>query len=94
MRCTPRTSPGGAGIILFFNNANALVQMLADDALRGRVMGAYSLTFFGLMPLGSLAMGTLAEHIGEPLTVGLGAAVLLACAVTIHLAYPALRKTA
>jgi len=81
----------GAGLILFFNNANALVQTLADDGLRGRVMGAYSLTFFGLMPLGSLAVGTLAERFGEPWTVGMAAAVLLACAVIIHLAQPTLR---
>ena len=68
------------------------MQTLADDTLRGRVMGAYSLTLFGLMPLGSLAMGTLAERIGEPWTVGLGATALLACSLTIHLADPALRK--
>jgi MFS family permease len=84
----------GAGLILFFNNANTLVQTLADDALRGRVMSAYSLTFFGLMPLGSLAMGTLAERIGEPWTVGLGAAALLAGVAAIHLAHPALRALA
>ena len=84
----------GAGLILFFNNANALVQTLADDGLRGRVMGAYSLTFFGLMPLGSLAAGTLADHIGEPWTVGLGAAALIVGAVAIHLTHPALRALA
>jgi len=82
----------GACLILFFNNANALVQTLADDQLRGRVMGIYSLTFFGLMPLGSLAMGTLAEHIGEPWTVGLGGVALLVVAVAVHLTHPALRK--
>jgi MFS family permease len=81
----------GVGLILFFNNANALIQSLAADDLRGRVMGAYSLTMFGLLPLGSLGMGTLAAQIGEPWTVGLGAAALLACAVTIHLAHPTLR---
>jgi len=82
----------GAGLILFFNTANALVQKLADDALRGRVMSIYTLTFFGLMPLGSLAMGTFAESLGEPLTVGLGATVLLVSATAIQLAFPALRK--
>jgi predicted MFS family arabinose efflux permease len=82
----------GAGLILFFNNANTLVQRLSDDALRGRVMSVYSLTFFGLLPLGSLLAGTLAESFGEPLTVGLGATVLLACTAAIQLAFPALRK--
>jgi predicted MFS family arabinose efflux permease len=82
----------GVGLTLFYNNANALVQLLSDDAVRGRVTSVYSLMFFGLLPLGALAMGTVAEHIGEPWTVGLGAALLVAVASAIHLAYPELRK--
>jgi MFS family permease len=83
----------GVGLILVFNNANVLLLTLADEALRGRVLSVYSLTFFGLMPLGSLAMGTAAEHLGEPLTVGIGAAVLLACALGVAVGYPALWRT-
>jgi MFS family permease len=52
---------------IFINNlANALVQTAVPDAMRGRVMGVYTLTFFGLMPIGALWTGALAERVGEP----------------------------
>ncbi len=65
----------GAAQVLFSNLANALVQTQAADELRGRVMGIYSLTFMGLMPLGGLLAGVVAQAIGEPLTVGLAAGI-------------------
>jgi MFS family permease len=82
----------GAGLILFFNHANTLVQTLADDQLRGRVMGTYTLTLFGLLPVGSLAMGALAERIGEQWTVGAAAGLLFVLSLAVHLAAPALRR--
>jgi len=81
----------GATSILVYNTANALVQSLADDPLRGRVMGLYTLGVLGLMPVGSLLAGILAEHIGEPGTVVLGAAVMLACALAVWIFFPKLR---
>jgi predicted MFS family arabinose efflux permease len=82
----------GAGSILIYNTANALVQTLADDPLRGRVMGLYSLCLMGLMPVGSLLAGTVAERIGEPGTVMLGAAIMLACALAVWILFPRLRE--
>jgi predicted MFS family arabinose efflux permease len=82
----------GAASILIYNTANALVQTLADDPLRGRVMGLYSLGVLGLMPIGSLLAGTMAERIGEPGTVALSAAVMLACALAVWIFFPDLRK--
>jgi predicted MFS family arabinose efflux permease len=67
----------GWGFMAFFNTTNALVQELTPDALRGRVMGLYSLSFFGLVPLGALRAGGAAAHVGEPATVIAGALVLL-----------------
>jgi MFS family permease len=81
----------GAGAILIYNTANALVQTLADDALRGRVMGLYSLGVLGLVPVGSLLAGTVAERIGEPGAVMLGAGVMLACALAVWVLFPGLR---
>ena len=40
-------------------------------------MSIYLLSFFGLMPIGALLAGSVAEWIGEPLTVAIGAAILL-----------------
>jgi MFS family permease len=82
----------GLAIILVMNLANALVQTLAPDALRGRIMAIYSLTFFGLMPIGSLWAGASAEHFGEPTTVILGAAVSLVVAGLLWVFAPWLRR--
>jgi hypothetical protein len=53
---------------------NALVQHRVTDDVRGRVMGAYMLTW-GLMPLGSLPMGMIADRIGTPVAVASGAII-------------------
>jgi predicted MFS family arabinose efflux permease len=84
----------GAASILVYNTANALVQTLADDALRGRVMGLYSLCVLGLMPVGALLAGTVAERIGEPDTLMLSAGVMLACALVVWIRFPKLRELA
>jgi MFS family permease len=56
----------GASQILTMNIANALVQTHVPDYIRGRVMGVYTFTFFGSMPLGALLVGTMGENFGEP----------------------------
>jgi MFS family permease len=59
----------GFSFVLLNNIANALVQIHVPDELRGRVMGVFVLVFFGATPIGSLLAGSLADWIGEPLTV-------------------------
>jgi len=81
----------GIGQVLVLNLANILVQEQAADELRGRVMGIYSLIFLGLMPVGGLLAGAMAERIGEPATVILGGAVSLAFAIAAWLFLPRLR---
>ncbi len=84
----------GSGLanILIFNLANALVQTHSPDALRGRVMGVYTLTFFGLMPLGALGVGLTAEHLGQPAAVLIGAGVMLGAATALAILMPHLRR--
>ena len=41
---------------------NTLLQSITQDELRGRVMSVYSLAFLGLMPLGSLVAGAVADR--------------------------------
>ena len=59
----------GFGMIVFFNSTNTLIQSLADEDKRGRVVSLYTLSFLGVTPIGSLAAGAIADHIGVPLTV-------------------------
>lgn len=82
----------GWAFMIFFNSTNALVQTHVPDELRGRVMGIYTLTFFGLVPVGSLVAGATAARIGEPLTVTLSALFLLAAAVTVRVRVPELSR--
>ncbi len=66
---------------LMMSLANTLLQGLVPDAMRGRVMSVYTLIAGGLMPLGSMLLGSLGEAIGVPLAVGLGGIVTIAVAV-------------
>jgi predicted MFS family arabinose efflux permease len=81
----------GWGTMLALNIANILGQLHVPDALRGRVMSIYALSFFGMFPLSALLSGTLAELIGEPATVALGASVALAFGGWLWLRVPQLR---
>jgi MFS family permease len=74
------------------NLANAMVQTMVPDHVRGRVMGIYTLSFFGFMPIGALLAGAAAVAIGAPLTIALSAAGLLACAAAVALAVPSIRR--
>jgi hypothetical protein len=46
-----------------------MIQLHTKDALRGRIMSMFSMTFVGMMPIGSLLGGMVAERLGAPATV-------------------------
>jgi predicted MFS family arabinose efflux permease len=74
----------------FMGGNNALVQHRVTDDVRGRVMGAYMLTW-GLMPLGSLPMGMIADRIGTPVAVATGAIISSVLAGILGLTSSAVR---
>ena len=82
----------GIANIFIFNLANALVQTLVRDELRGRVMGLYSLTFFGFLPVGALWIGTLAENVGEMGAVVLSSTIMLLLCAAVAWTVPELRR--
>ncbi len=82
----------GAAAIMIFNLANALVQTLVRDELRGRVMGLYSLTFFGFLPIGALWIGAIAHHFGEAAAIIVNGCLLLVFCSLITLFVPGLRR--
>lgn len=81
----------GWGFLIIANLTGALVQTLAPDELRGRVTGVYSLVGFGSLPLGALIAGAMAQWVGAPLTVILGAVILLLFAIGTYVFAPVLR---
>jgi predicted MFS family arabinose efflux permease len=80
----------GFAYVTLMNSSNSLVQTQVRDDLRGRVMGIYTLTFFGLMPIGSFLAGEVAQRVGTPVTVFAGGIILLISAVVIWLRSPEL----
>lgn len=82
----------GLSFMLTVNTTNALVQSQIPDHLRGRVMGIYTLIFFGGMPLGSLLTGVLANYIGETQVIVLSAIILAVFAGFIWFRRPELRE--
>jgi len=82
----------GWAFMTFINLANNLVQHIVPDHLRGRVMSIYALIFLGMMPIGSMLGGSLAEAFGTPLAVIASASVALAFAIALFIGAPFIRK--
>jgi MFS family permease len=66
----------GVALMMVFSTVTSLVQLIAPDQMRGRVMSIYMLSFRGGMPLGSLVSGWLATVTSAP-TVLIANGVLL-----------------
>ncbi len=73
----------GFFMIIFLATANTATQLRSPDKLRGRIMGFYSLCFLGMSSIGSLLTGFLANHIGAPHAVMLGAITCMAVGLTV-----------
>ena len=54
----------GFAVVLIAAGSNTLLQTWVRDDMRGRVMATFSMAFLGIAPLGSLAVGALANAIG------------------------------
>jgi MFS family permease len=73
----------GVAQAVYFSTSNTLVQVAVPDALQGRVMSVYMVTW-GLQPLGSLPQGVLADWFGAPIV--LAGAGLLSCLIVAIIA--------
>ena len=71
---------------------NTLLQTLAPEELRGRVVSVYTLAAVGLAPIGAVAAGTLSEHFGVPAAMALGGAVCLVGSLLTVWRTPELRE--
>jgi len=81
----------GFCMIAYMTNANTTIQLIVPNELRGRVMSIWTLVSFGMMPIGSLIFGAIAQVWGAPLALGLGGAVCGVAAVSMALLGSTLR---
>jgi len=71
--------------------ANGLLQSIAPDELRGRVVSAYVFVAVGLVPVGSFISGALAHVVGVDWAIGACAVIVFAHSAWAFAKNPALR---
>jgi predicted MFS family arabinose efflux permease len=59
----------GAMLLAVFTSIGSLVQMIAPDNMRGRVLSVYNVAFRGGMPVGSLVVGALVKEFSAPVVL-------------------------
>lgn len=67
----------GGTLMAYDPTMATVLQVLSTDAMRGRMMGLYALTF-GFTPLGGFAAGIVATVLSAPIAIGLSGGVILA----------------
>jgi MFS family permease len=82
----------GASFVIHQASLNTLLLMVAPEAVRGRVMGLYSMSVFGLQIFNGPAVGTLAVIIGMSSALSLVGTMIVVITFTIALKIPALRR--
>lgn len=82
----------GVGFMLEFALVNTLLQTRVADAMRGRVMALYTLTFFGFAPFGNLMVGALSEQIGLSPAISLFAGISLLFSLVVLYRIPLLKS--
>jgi MFS family permease len=86
----------GFATMIQMGSSNTLVQSMAPDHLRGRVVSCYTMMFMGMAPLGALLAGFLAkpEYLTAPWTVALGGTLAVLGAIVFAIRLPLLRAEA
>jgi MFS family permease len=82
----------GLATLSFIGSSNIMLQTLAPDDMRGRAISVYAMILLGLVPAGSLLLGSLATLLELRWTFVLGGAVSLVCALAIALTQPQVRS--
>jgi len=69
----------GAGLVVTAASINTILQTVAEEDKRARIISMYVMCFLGFAPIGNFTAGALAEKIGAHWT-------LLACGLVVILA--------
>jgi len=82
----------GFGMMLLMATSNTVIQSIVADEMRGRVMSFFTVAIMGTAPFGSLLAGSLAGHLGVPLTIALGGMCCLIGAMVFAIKLPNIRR--
>jgi len=81
----------GVAQAIYLASNTTLIQLAAPDHLRGRVQSVFMM-MFGLMPLGSLPQGILADLIGAPVVIASTGLLAFVVVVVFAIRAPAIRR--
>jgi predicted MFS family arabinose efflux permease len=82
----------GFSMLVISVSTNMILQTIVDDDKRGRVMSLYTAAFLGVVPLGGLIAGTLADRIGATNTVFAGGVIFFVAAFYLLRQLPLLHR--
>jgi MFS family permease len=82
----------GLGFMTQFTTINTLLQTRVHDDFRGRVMGLYTITFFGFAPFGNLLIGFLGQKFGLTLAMTLFAVCSLILSQLVLMKTPTIKE--
>jgi MFS family permease len=81
----------GFGVMSHMASSNTILQTIADDDKRGRVMSFYTIAFIGTAPIGSLMAGAMASRLGASNTLVICGLACLAASAVFAARLPAIR---
>jgi MFS family permease len=80
----------GASQVGYYATTNTLIQLLVPARLSGRVLSLYVLTSIGVMPIGNLLAGLVAERFGPTTALFGGGLITLVVVTAVIVRYPTL----
>ncbi len=81
----------GLAVLSFAGSSNVMLQSMSPDDMRGRAISVFSMIILGLVPAGSLVLGSLATFVGLEASLVTGGAVAFVATLAIWLTNPELR---
>ncbi|BAT56142.1 hypothetical protein NOS3756_51440 [Nostoc sp. NIES-3756] len=82
----------GLGTILQIAASNTFLQTIVEEDKRGRLMSLYTMSFLGMIPVGNLLGGALANRIGAPNTLIIDGIACIIGSILFYRELPTLRK--
>lgn len=77
----------GFGTMSLIPICNTILQLEADEAMRGRVISFFAMAAFGMIPIGSLFIGMVSKYIGAPNSLLVQGIIALLIALSFYLFY-------
>ena len=81
----------GINFVLQNSLANTLLQIATPDELRGRVMSVYTMVMQGMMRMGGLQAGLVADFVSPAFSIGMGAMISLGYGLFVAFRIPEVR---